>query len=194
MLKHLRPALSMLLCMSLLTGVMYPLLVTGLGQVLFPSLANGSIIEENGKAVGSSLIGQQFSSPKYFWSRLSATGPFPYNAAASTGSNYGPLNPALFKATKDRVDLLHAVDSTNMAPIPVDLVTASGSGLDPHISIAAANYQIPRVARVRQIPERRLYELVREHTDSKDLGILGESGVNVVKMNLTLDDISKEQK
>jgi potassium-transporting ATPase KdpC subunit len=144
--------------------------------------------------VGSALIGQQFTSAGYFWSRLSATSPFPYNAAASTGSNYGPLNPALLKATKDRVDLLHSADSTNAKLIPVDLVTASGSGLDPHISIAAAIYQIPRVARVRQIPEPRLQELVREHTDSKDLGILGESGVNVVQLNLALDEISKEHK
>jgi potassium-transporting ATPase KdpC subunit len=184
----------MLLSMSLLTGVIYPLLVTGLGQILFPSQANGSMIENHGKAVGSSLIGQQFTSPGYFWSRLSATSPFPYNAAASTGSNYGPLNPALLKATKDRVDLLQAADSTNARLIPVDLVTASGSGLDPHISIAAAMYQVPRVARVRQIPEPRLQGLVREHTDAQELGILGEPGVNVVELNLALDEISKEQK
>jgi potassium-transporting ATPase KdpC subunit len=194
MLRHLRPALLMLLSMSLLTGVIYPLLVTGLGQILFRSQANGSMIENHGKALGSSLIGQQFTSPGYFWSRLSATSPFPYNAAASTGSNYGPLNPALLKATKDRVELLHSADSTNARLIPVDLVTASGSGLDPHISIAAAMYQVPRVARVRQIPEPRLQELVREHTDAKDLGILGEPGVNVVELNLALDEISKEQK
>jgi potassium-transporting ATPase KdpC subunit len=194
MVRHIRPALLMLLFMSLITGVLYPLLVTGIGQVLFPSKANGSVIEKNGKAVASTLIGQQFTSPGYFWSRLSATGPFPYNAAASTGSNYGPLNPALLKAAKDRVDLLHSADSNNTRPIPVDLVTASGSGLDPHISIAAALYQIPRVARERNIPEGRLHELIDEHTDGKDLGILGEPGVNVVKLNLALDDISKEQK
>jgi potassium-transporting ATPase KdpC subunit len=194
MLRHIRPALSMLLFMSLITGVFYPLLVTGIGQALFPSRANGSIIDKNGKAVGSALIGQQFTSAGYFWSRLSATGPFPYNAAASTGSNYGPLNPALLTATKDRVELLHSADSTNARVIPVDLVTASGSGLDPHISIAAAMYQVPRVARVRQMPEPRVQELVRKHTDGKDLGILGEPGVNVVELNLALDEISKEQR
>ena len=194
MLRHIRPALSLLLFMSLITGVFYPLLVTGIGQALFPSRANGSIIEENGRPVGSALIGQQFTSAGYFWSRLSATSPFPYNAAASTGSNYGPLNPALLKATKDRVDLLQAADSTNARLIPVDLVTASGSGLDPHISIAAAMYQVPRVARVRQIPEPHLQELVRKHTDAQELGILGEAVVNVVELNLALDEISKEQK
>ncbi len=194
MVRHFRAALMMLLFMSLITGLMYPLAVTGLGQLLFPSRANGSIIESNGQAFGSKLIGQQFTSPKYFWSRLSATSPFPYNAASSTGSNYGPLNPALFKATKDRVDLLHAVDSTNTKPIPVDLVTASGSGLDPHISIAAAIYQIPRVARERNIPEQRIHELVDRYTDTRSLGILGEPGVNVVELNLALDDLSKEQK
>lgn len=194
MIKHIRPALLMLVFMSLITGIIYPLAVTGLGQIFFPSQANGSIIEKNGKAVGSSLIGQQFTSPKYFWSRLSATSPFPYDAAASAGSNYGPLNPALLKATKDRVDLLHSVDSTSTKPIPVDLVTASGSGLDPHISIAAAMYQLPRVARGRNLPEQRLRELVDRYTDSRGLGILGEPGVNVVELNLALDDISKEQK
>jgi potassium-transporting ATPase KdpC subunit len=194
MLRHIRPALSMLLLMSLITGVFYPLLVTGIGQALFPSRANGSIIEENGRTVGSALIGQQFTTAGYFWSRLSATSPFPYNAAASTGSNYGPLNPALLKATKARVELLRSADSSNTRVIPVDLVTGSGSGLDPHISIAAAHYQIPRVARERHVPEQSLYELVREHTDSKDLGILGEPGVNVVELNLALDGISKEQK
>jgi K+-transporting ATPase KdpC subunit len=184
----------MLLFLSLITGVFYPLVVTGIGQAVFPLKANGSIIERNHQPVGSSLVGQQFGSPKYFWSRLSATSPFPYNASASTGSNYGPLTPALVKATKDRIDLLRSADSTDVQAIPVDLVTASGSGLDPHISIAAAMYQIPRVARERQIPEGRLHELLREHTDSKDLGILGEPGVNVVTLNLALDDISKEQK
>jgi K+-transporting ATPase ATPase C chain len=194
MFRQVRPALLMLLFMSLITGGIYPLLVTGLGQALFPSQANGSIIGRNGKAVGSALIGQQFTSPGYFWSRLSATSPFRYNAAASTGSNYGPLNPALLKATKDRVDLLHAADSANATPIPVDLVTASGSGLDPHISIAAALYQVPRVARERKVGEERLRALIQQHTDPRGLGVLGEPGVNVVELNLALDDISKEQK
>lgn len=194
MLTHVRPALLMLLSFTVITGVFYPLLVTGIGQVLFPSKANGCIIEKNGQAVGSALIGQQFTSPGYFWSRLSATGPFPYNAASSGGSNYGPLNPALLKAAKDRVDLLHAVDPANSKPIPVDLVTASGSGLDPHISIAAAIYQIPRVARERNLSEQYVREFVDRYTDPRGLGILGEPGVNVVELNLALDDISKEQK
>jgi K+-transporting ATPase ATPase C chain len=184
----------MLLFMSIITGVMYPLLVTGIGQVLFPSKANGSIVYGSGRPVGSSLIGQQFTSPQYFWSRPSATSPFPYNASASTGSNYGPLNPALLKATKDRADLLHAADSTNSNPIPVDLVTASGSGLDPHISIAAAMYQIPRVARERGIYESRVHDLVNQYTDPRGLGILGEPGVNVVELNVALDELAKEKK
>ncbi len=192
--RHLRPALMMLLLMTLLTGVLYPLVLTGIGQALFPSRVNGSILERNGKQVGSSLIGQEFTSPRYFWSRLSATGPFPYNAASSSGSNYGPLNPALLKAVKDRIDLLRAADSTNALPIPVDLVTASGSGLDPHISIAAALYQVPRVARERTLPESTVRTLVRRYTDGRDLAVLGEPGVNVVRLNLALDDYSAGRK
>jgi K+-transporting ATPase ATPase C chain len=194
MLRHLRPALVMLLLLTLLTGGIYPLLVTGISQALFPSKANGSVIEENDRAVGSLLIGQQFTSPRYFWSRLSATSPFPYNAAASSGSNYGPLNPALLNATKDRIDLLRSADSTNTRPIPVDLVTASGSGLDPHISVAAAMYQVPRVARERNISESEVRALVNHNTDSRDLAVLGDPGVNVVRLNLALDEISKEGK
>ncbi len=194
MTRYLRPALMMLLLMTLLTGVLYPLVLTGIGQALFPSRVNGSILERNGKQVGSSLIGQEFTSPRYFWSRLSATGPFPYNAASSSGSNYGPLNPALLKAVKDRIDLLHAADSTNALPIPVDLVTASGSGLDPHISIAAALYQVPRVARERTLPESTVRALVRRYTDGRDLAVLGEPGVNVVRLNLALDDYSAGRK
>jgi len=194
MLRHLRPALMLLLVLTVITGGFYPLLVTGISQLLFPSKANGSIIEENGQHRGSKLIGQQFTSPKYFWSRLSATSPFAFNAAASTGSNYGPLNPAFTKATKDRVDLLHSVDSTNTQPIPVDLVTASGSGLDPHISIAAALYQVQRVARERNMTEGRARALVDQYTESRGLGILGEPAVNVVELNLALDETSKEHK
>ncbi|MBP1646772.1 MAG: potassium-transporting ATPase subunit [Bacteroidetes bacterium] len=194
MLRHLRPALMLLLVLTVITGGFYPLLVTGISQLLFPSKANGSIIEENGQRRGSKLIGQQFTSPKYFWSRLSATSPFAFNAAASTGSNYGPLNPAFTKATKDRVDLLHSVDSTNTQPIPVDLVTASGSGLDPHISIAAALYQVQRVARERNMTEGRARALVDQYTESRGLGILGEPAVNVVELNLALDETSKEHK
>jgi K+-transporting ATPase KdpC subunit len=190
MLKHLRPALLMLLFLSLITGVLYPLVVTGISQAIFPSKANGSIIEKNGQPVGSSLIGQQFTSPKYFWSRLSATSPFPYNASNSSGSNYGPLNPALVKAAKDRIDQLHPADPANQNPIPVDLVTASGSGLDPHISIAAAFYQLPRVARERNISEETLRQLIDQYTDARDFGFLGEPGVNVLRLNLALDDRS----
>jgi potassium-transporting ATPase KdpC subunit len=194
MFRHLRPAIMMLMLMTLMTGVLYPLLVTGISQALFPSKANGSIIEKNGQARGSSLIGQQFTSPGYFWSRPSATTQFPYNAAASTGSNYGPMNPALLTVVKNRIDLLRSSDSTTALPIPVDLVTASGSGLDPHISVAAALYQSNRVARERNIPEAKVRALVRQCTDSRGLAVLGEPGVNVLRLNLALDDVSKETK
>ncbi len=181
----------MLLLFTLITGVFYPLAITGISLVIFPGKANGSIIERNGKLVGSTLIGQQFTSPKYFWSRISATGPFPYNASASTGSNYGPLNSALMEAAKDRINQLHAADPNNKQPIPVDLVTASGSGLDPHISIAAASYQVARIARERNLSEQEIHALIARCTDARDFGFLGERGVNVLKLNLALDDITK---
>lgn len=193
MTHHLRPALMLLLLFSLLTGFLYPLAVTGIGQLVFPSRANGSLIERNGKAVGSALIGQPFSQPKYFWGRLSATGPHPYNAGASSGSNYGPLNPALHDAARKRVDDLKIADPGNTSPIPVDLVTASGSGLDPHISIAAALYQVPRVAQERELPEEDLRALVQKFTESRDLGFLGEPGVNVLRLNLALDELSSSK-
>ena len=186
-LKHLRISLITILLFTVLTGLAYPLAVTGIGQLMFPGNANGSLITENGKIVGSELIGQSFSDPKYFWGRLSATGPFPYNAAASSGSNYGPTNPALFDAVKGRIKQLHDADSTNTLPIPVDLVTASGSGLDPHISIAAARYQIQRVARARGLAVDKVQSLVDENTESRQLGFLGEPRVNVLKLNLALD-------
>ena len=186
-LKHLRISLITILLFTVLTGLAYPLAVTGIGQLMFPGNANGSLITENGKIVGSELIGQPFSDPRYFWGRLSATGPFPYNAAASSGSNYGPTNPALFDAVKGRIKQLHDADSTNTLPIPVDLVTASGSGLDPHISIAAARYQIQRVARVRGLGVDKVQSLVDENTESRQLGFLGEPRVNVLKLNLALD-------
>lgn len=186
-LKHLRIAVITIILFTVLTGLAYPLAVTGIGQLLFPGKANGSLITENGKVVGSDLIGQPFSDPKYFWGRLSATGPFPYNAAASSGSNYGPTNPALFDAVKGRIKQLHDADSTNTLPIPVDLVTASGSGLDPHISIAAAKYQIARVARVRGLGMEKVQSMVDENTESRQLGFLGEPRVNVLKLNLALD-------
>lgn len=194
MIRHLRPALMLLLLMTLLTGVLYPLVVTAIGQALFPSRVNGSIMERNGKAVGSRLIGQAFASPGYFWSRPSATTPFPYNASSSMGSNYGPLNPAFLKSVKDRVDLLHAADPENSQPVPVDLVTASASGLDPHISIAAAMYQVHRVSRARNLPEAKVRALVNQYTDPRDLALLGEPGVNVVRLNLALDESSRENR
>ena len=185
--KQIRPALAMLVVMTLVTGVAYPLLVTGIVQVLFPSQANGSLIVKDGKEVGSSLIGQPFDDPKYFWSRLSATSPAAYNGASSSGSNLGPLSDALVDAIKGRIDALRAADPGNAAPVPVDLVTASGSGLDPHISPAAAQYQLARVARTRGIPESTVRELVARHTSGRQLGVFGEPVVNVLELNLALD-------
>ncbi len=185
--NQLRPAVVMLVLMSVLTGIAYPLLVTGVAQVIFPSKANGSLIERDGKVVGSSLIGQSFSDPKYFWGRLSGTGPFPFNSAASSGSNYGPLNEALLTAVQGRVDALRAADPGNTAPVPVDLVTASGSGLDPAISPAGAAFQVARVARVRGLEPSAVAALVAQHTSGRQLGFLGEPSVNVLALNLALD-------
>lgn len=187
MLACLRPALMMLLVFTAITGVVYPLLVTGIAQVVFPHQANGSLIVRNGRVVGSALIGQPFDEPKYFWSRPSGTSPFGYNAAASSGSNLSPTNPALVAAVQGRVDALRAADAGNTAPIPSDLVTASGSGLDPHISPAAALYQAPRVARERELPPDAVRELVSRHTEGRFLGLLGEPRVNVLVLNLALD-------
>ncbi len=193
MLKQLRPAVVSLLLFTLITGVIYPLVVTGIAQVVFPKQANGSLIINNGKAVGSELIGQQFDDPKYFWGRLSDTGDFPYNAfnagtlTGSSGSNYGPLNPALFKAAQARIDALKAADPSNTAPIPVDLVTASGSGLDPNISIAAAYYQVHRVAQARGLSDQEVKALVDTYTQGRQFGFLGEPRVNVLELNLALD-------
>lgn len=186
MIAQLRPAFLMLLIFTVITGVIYPLAITGIAQVVFPHQANGSIIMVNGKAVGSELIGQQFDDPKYFWGRLSAAG---YNAAASSGSNYGPLNPALTKAVQTRIDALKAADPTNTLSIPVDLVTASGSGLDPHISIAAALYQVHRVATARRMSEVDVKFLVHKYTDGRQFGFLGEPRVNVLELNLALDGL-----
>jgi K+-transporting ATPase ATPase C chain len=183
----IRPALASLVLLTLLTGVFYPLAMTGIAQVLFQGPANGSLIVQDGRVVGSALIGQPFDDPKYFWGRLSATGPFPYNAAASSGSNYGPLNDALTDAAKARIDALKAADPTNAAPIPIDLVTASASGLDPHISPAAAAYQAGRVARARALSEAAVRGVVAEHTRGRQLGFLGEPAVNVLALNLALD-------
>ena len=190
MLRHLRPAMMLLLLLSLLTGVVYPLVVTMIGQALFASKANGSLIEHDGKVMGSTLIGQQFTDPGYFWGRPSATGPFPYNSSASSGSNLGPLNPALFKSVKERIGLLQAGDPANTQPIPVDLVTASGSGLDPHISVAGAIYQVPRVARARNMSEASVRALLDQAIEPRGLAVLGEPGVNVLRLNLSLDSSS----
>lgn len=187
--NQLRPAILILILFTLITGFLYPLTVTGIAQLVFRHQANGSLILQNGKVTGSSLIGQSFDDPKYFWGRLSATSGFPYNAAASSGSNLGPLNPALITAVQARITALHAADPANTQPIPVDLVTASGSGLDPDISIAAALYQVPRVAQVRGMTEGAVIALVNEYTEGRQLGFLGEPRVNVLQLNLALDAI-----
>ena len=189
--SQIRPALMALLIFTVLTGLLYPLLVTGIAQIVFPHQANGSLILQNGQTVGSMLIGQQFDNPKYFWGRLSATGPYPYNAAASSGSNLGPTNPALLDEVKGRIAALKAADPANTLPIPVDLVTSSGSGLDPDISVAAALYQLPRVARLRGLSEATVHALVNQYTQGRQLGFLGEPRVNVLELNLALDGIKK---
>jgi len=183
----LRPALSLFVLLSTVTGLAYPLAVTGVAGAAFPEQAAGSLILKDGKPVGSSLIGQNFSDPKHFWGRPSATAPQPYNASASSGSNQGPLNPALVDAIKGRIEALRAADPANGTPIPADLVTASASGLDPHISPAAALWQVGRIAKARQLPEAQLSALVAAHTEGRQWGLLGEPRVNVLKLNLALD-------
>jgi potassium-transporting ATPase KdpC subunit len=183
----IRPAVVFMVVMTILTGVIYPLVVTGIAQVVFHDQANGSLIYEGDKLVGSALIGQPFDDPKFFWSRPSATGPFPYNAAASSGSNLGAIEPNLTGAFKTRVDALKQADPGNEKPIPVDLITASGSGLDTHITPAAAEYQVSRVAKVRGMDEDAVRKLVAKHTERRTLGLLGEERVNVVTLNLDLD-------
>jgi len=187
----LRPAISLFVLLSVATGIVYPLLVTGVAKVVFPDQAAGSLIVKDGKPVGSKLIGQNFTDPKYFWGRPSATGPMPYNASASSGSNQGPLNPALVDAVKGRIAALKEADPTNHAPIPADLVTASGSGLDPHISPAAAHWQAPRIARLRSLSEAEVSKLIDAHTEGRQLGLLGEPRVNVLALNLALDHPGK---
>ena len=192
-LRQLRPTIVLLVLFTLLTGVVYPLAVTGVAAVLFPGQAEGSLIVKDGKVVGSRLIGQPFDDPKYFWSRPSATAPFSYNGGSSSGSNLGPLNPALTDAVKGRVETLKAADSTQQAPVPVDLVTASGSGLDPHISPAAAHYQVQRVADARKLPIEKVQALVERNTEYRTFGLLGEPRVNVLLLNLALDDVSNRR-
>jgi potassium-transporting ATPase KdpC subunit len=189
MLKEFRPALVMLVMLTVLTGVAYPLIVTGVGQAFFSHQANGSLIEREGKPVASRLIGQAFTQPKYFWGRPSATSPYPYNASASSGSNQGPLNPALTDAVKARIQALRDADPSAPAAVPVDLVTASGSGLDPHISPAAAEYQVNRVAKARNLSAEQVRRLVADHTEGRQLGFFGEPRVNVVELNFALDGV-----
>ena len=183
----MRPALMFVALMTLLTGVLYPAAITGLAQLLFPSEANGSLIVVDGTARGSRLVGQPFSAPGYLWSRPSATGPTPYNGAASSGSNQGPSNPALHDAVAARITALRAADSTLTGPVPVDLVTASGSGLDPHLSVAAATVQVPRIARARGMTPEAVQAVIAANTEQRFLGVFGEPRVNVVLVNLALD-------
>jgi K+-transporting ATPase ATPase C chain len=195
MLTLLRQTLVVFLLLTVITGIAYPLVATGVAQLVFPHQANGSLIVEDGQVVGSELVGQSFDDPAYFWGRLSATGPAPYTAfnaetlTGSSGSNYGPLNPALTEAARMRIEALQAADPGNPLPIPVDLVTASGSGLDPHISPAAALYQAPRVARARGLPEADVTAMVQAHTEPRQLGFLGEPRVNVLALNRALDGL-----
>lgn len=189
MLTQLRPTLVLLLALTLLTGIVYPLVVTGAAQLLFPHQANGSLIVQEGQIRGSALIGQSFTGPRYFWGRPSATALFPYNAAASGGSNLGPTNPAWMTAVQARVATLRAAAPEATAPVPVDLVTASGSGLDPHISVAAVLYQAPRVARARQLPLEQVLALIQQQTTGRTFGLLGEPRVNVLLLNLALDGV-----
>lgn len=184
-----KPALSLFLLLTLITGIVYPLLVTLVSKATMPAQAAGSLIVKDGKVVGSKLIGQNFTDPKYFWGRLSATGSYPYNGAASSGSNLGPLNATLTDNIKARIEALREADPANKAPIPVDLVTASASGLDPEISPAAAQYQIERVARVRNLPAAALQQVVAEHTKDRQFGLFGEPRVNVLELNIALDEL-----
>jgi K+-transporting ATPase ATPase C chain len=185
--KLLRPALVLLVVLTLVTGVIYPLVVTGIAQGLFPAQANGSLLRRDGQPVGSALIGQSFTDPGHFWSRPSATTPVPYDANASGGANLGPTNPALAEAVRARIATLRAADPGNSAPVPIDLVTTSASGLDPHLSAAAARYQAQRVARARGLPLTQVLQLVDAHVRKPFLGWFGEARVNVLQLNLALD-------
>jgi potassium-transporting ATPase KdpC subunit len=194
MLKQIKPALMVFLLLSLVTGIVYPLLVTGVAQMVFPEKANGSLILKEGGYAGSELIGQPFDDPKYFWGRLSATPDFPYNSASSSGSNLGPSNPALVEEVKARVEALRKADPENQSSIPIDLVTSSGSGLDPHISPAAALYQASRVARLRGLSADPVRRLIDQYTEPRQWGFLGERRVNFLKLNLALDRLGTGEK
>ena len=193
MFQQLRPVLMVFLLLTVVTGIVYPLLVTGVAQLAFPEKANGSLILREGGYAGSELIGQPFDDPKYFWGRLSATPDFPYNSSSSSGSNLGPSNPALVEVVKARVEALQKADPGNKSSIAIDLVTSSGSGLDPHISLAAALYQAPRVARARGLSEDRVRHLVEQFTEPRQWGFLGEPRVNVLKLNLALDHLQSNR-
>ena len=190
MLKQIRPALFSFVLLTLITGVLYPLSVTGIAKVFFNKQAQGSLMVKNGKTVGSELLGQPFDNPKYLWGRPSATSPA-FNASSSSGSNYGPMNSDYLKAVADRVKVFRDADPSNQKPVPVDLVTASGSGLDPHISPAGAYYQVSRIAHVRGIPETKVKMIIQRNTEGRFLGLLGEPAVNVLKVNLDLDEVTK---
>lgn len=189
--SQMRAALTIFLALTVVTGLAYPALVTLIAQGVFPFRANGSVLERNGKAVGSELIGQPFDAPRYFWGRPSATGPFPYNAESSTGSNLGPTNPAQLEAVKQRIEAVRQAHPEQTGPVPVDLVSASASGLDPHISPAAAEYQVVRVAGARGLSAQRVRRLVAEHSEGRTLGLLGEPRVNVLLLNLALEALDK---
>ena len=191
MVSQLRPAIVAFVVLSIITGLLYPFAITGIAQVLFPQQANGSLIVQNGQVVGSTLIGQSFDAPNYFWGRLSATSPYPYNAAASSGSNLGPTNKALTDEVQARIDALHKADPSNTAPIPVDLVTSSGSGLDPDISVDAALYQVHRVASARGLTDAQVQQLVTQSVQPRQFLIFGEERVNVLQLNLALDTMSQ---
>ena len=190
--QQLKPAILIFIVLSVITGIVYPLFVTGVAQVFYHNKANGSLIYRNGKPVGSVLIGQAFDDPKYLWGRLSATTPLPYNASSSSGSNIGVLNPALLDEVRGRIRALQAVDPDNKAPIPVDLVTSSASGLDPHISLAAAYYQVPRISKYRGITESAVKDIIYKNTTGRFLGLIGEPVVNVLKVNFDLDSVLHE--
>ena len=191
--RELRPSLIIFFILTIITGLIYPMLVTGISKTFFSSQANGSLLYDGNRIVGSELVGQSFTDPKYFWGRPSATSPQPYNAASSSGSNQGPTNPGLVDAVKGRIEALRTADPDNKLSIPVDLVTASGSGLDPHISPAAAEYQIKRIARLRGLSEEKVHALVVKHTNNRQLGLLGEPRVNVLLLNVELDRLNSKE-